>query len=72
MYILPQILNISSENSLINSLIDKIKEKLAICIEKFIFSNIKNRLCQMCFHSYFKINYKFTNLLNAFLNNKNC
>ena len=42
MYILPQILNISSENSLINSLIDKIKEKLAICIEKFIFSNIKN------------------------------
>ena len=38
MYILPQILNIS----LINSLIDKIKEKLAICIEKFIFSNIKN------------------------------
>ena len=24
----------------------------------------------MCFHSYFKINYKFTNLLNAFLNNK--
>ncbi len=42
MHILPQILNISSENSLINSLIDKIKEKLAICIEKFIFSNIKN------------------------------
>ena len=37
MCILPQILNISSENSLINSLIDK-----AICIEKFIFSNIKN------------------------------
>ena len=42
MYILPQILNIGSENSLINSLIDKIKEKLAICIEKFIFSNVKN------------------------------
>ena len=56
MYMLPQILNISTENLIINQIIFNLKSKLSKLLDEFIIDNSKNR--------YVNIFLKFQNLIN--------
>ena len=56
MYMLPQILNISTENFIINQIIFNLKSKLSKLLDEFIIDNSKNR--------YVNIFLKFQNLIN--------
>ena len=56
MYMLPQILNISTENFIINQIISNLKSKLSELLDEFIIDNSKNR--------YVNIFLKFQNLIN--------
>ena len=56
MYMLPQILNISTENFIINQIISNLKSKLSELLDEFIIDNSKNR--------YVNIFLKLQNLIN--------
>ena len=56
MYMLPQILNISTENFIINQIISNLKNKLSELLNKFIMNTTKNR--------YVNIFLEFQNLMN--------
>ena len=56
MYMLPQILNISTENFLIKQIISNLKNKLSELLNKFIMNTTKNR--------YVNIFLEFQNLMN--------
>ena len=56
MYMLPQILDISTENFLINQIISTLKNKLSELLNKFIMNTTKNR--------YVNIFLEFQNLMN--------
>ena len=60
MYMLPQILNISTENFIINQIISNLKSKLSELLDEFIIDNSKNRyvdLCQVLGHFFLHILY---------------